>query len=63
VLAALYHERWEHESAYFALRHTLARHRTLRSGDPVGVEQEMWAQLALYQALRTVMVQLGLADH
>ncbi|HEY8985042.1 MAG TPA: transposase [Streptomyces sp.] len=56
-LAALYHERWEHESAYYALRHTLAQGRPLRSGDPVGVEQEMWAQLALYQALRTVMVQ------
>jgi hypothetical protein len=29
----------------------------LRSGDPVGVEQEMWAMLTLYQALRTVMVE------
>ncbi len=57
ALAALYHERWEHESAYFALRHTLGQGRPLRSGDPVGVEQEMWAQLTLYQALRTVMVQ------
>ncbi|MER5891369.1 IS4 family transposase [Streptomyces sp. NPDC001941] len=57
VLASLYHERWEHESAYYALRHTLGQGRPLRSGDPVGVEQEMWAQLTLYQALRTVMVQ------
>ncbi|WP_405575503.1 IS3 family transposase [Streptomyces sp. NBC_01167] len=30
--------------------------RVLRSGDPVGIEQEMWALLALYQALRMVMV-------
>src|SRR5579862_8902684 len=26
--------------------------RVLRSGDPAGLEQEMWALLALYQALR-----------
>ncbi|WP_157597141.1 IS4 family transposase [Streptacidiphilus rugosus] len=57
TLVTLYHERWEHESTYFALRHTLGQGRPLRSGDPIGVEQEMWAQLSLYQALRTVMVQ------
>jgi hypothetical protein len=48
----LYHERWEHETAYLALRHTLLTGRVLRSGDPAGLEQEMWALLALYQALR-----------
>ncbi|MBA4867391.1 IS4/IS5 family transposase, partial [Streptomyces sp. PSKA54] len=57
ALVALYHQRWEHESAYYALRHTIMDGRVLRSGDPVGVEQEMWALLALYQALRTVMVE------
>ncbi|MGW1888563.1 transposase, partial [Streptomyces sp. NPDC001970] len=57
TLVSLYHQRWEHESAYFALRHTIMRGRVLRSGDPVGVEQEMWALLTLYQALRTVMVE------
>jgi len=57
ALVTLYHERWEHESAYYALRHTLGQGRPLRSCDPVGVEQEMWAQLALYQSLRTVMVE------
>ncbi|MDX5563133.1 transposase [Streptomyces sp. ID05-04B] len=57
ALVALYHQRWEHESAYFALRHTITDGRVLRSGDPVGVEQEMWALLALYGALRTVMVE------
>lgn len=55
-LARLYHQRWEHESAYYALRHTLMAGRILRSGDPVGVEQEMWSLLTLYQALRMVMV-------
>lgn len=56
TLVALYHQRWEHESAYYALRHTIMAGRNLRSGDPVGVEQEMWAMLTLYQVLRTVMV-------
>ncbi|WP_344165817.1 hypothetical protein [Nocardiopsis rhodophaea] len=56
ALVSLYHQRWEHESAYSALRHTLMGGRLLRSGDPVGVEQEMWALLTLYQALRMVMV-------
>jgi len=55
ALVALYHERWEHETAYLALRHTLLKGRVLRSGDPAGVEQEMWALLALYQALRTAV--------
>jgi hypothetical protein len=52
ALIALYHERWEHEITYLALRHTLLQGRVLRSGDPAGLEQEMWALLALYQALR-----------
>ena len=52
ALIALYHERWEHEIAYLALRHTLLQGRVLRSGGPAGLQQEMWALLALYQALR-----------
>ena len=55
-LITLYHERWEHEIAYLALRHTLANGRVLRSSDPVGLQQEMWALLTLYQALRRAMV-------
>ncbi|MFC9863767.1 MULTISPECIES: hypothetical protein [unclassified Streptomyces] len=57
TLAGLYHQRWEHESAYYALRHTIMDGRVLRSGDPAGAEQEMWALLTLYQALRIVMVE------
>ncbi|MFF7356733.1 transposase [Streptomyces filipinensis] len=57
ALVNLYHERWEHESTYFALRHTILAGRNLRSGDRVGLEQEMWALLTLYQALRAVMVE------
>ena len=56
ALIALYHERWEHESAYYALRHTIMDGRVLRSGDPAGLRQEMWALLTLYQIIRTAMV-------
>jgi hypothetical protein len=56
ALIPLYHERWEHEVAYLALRHTLLQGRVLRSTDPVGVQQEMWALLTLYQAIRRAMV-------
>jgi len=55
VLVRLYHERWEIESAYYALRHTLLEGRLLRSGDRPGAEQEIWALLALYQLLRMAM--------
>jgi hypothetical protein len=55
TLMALYHERWEHEVTYLALRHTLLQGRILRSGDPGGLRQEAWALLALYQALRTAI--------
>jgi Transposase DDE domain len=52
ALISLYHERWEHEITYLALRHTLLEGRVLRSHDPEGLRQEIWALLALYQALR-----------
>ena len=55
ALIALYHERWEHEVTYLALRHTLLQGRVLRSGDPAGIQQETWALLAVYQALRTAV--------
>jgi hypothetical protein len=55
ALMALYHERWQHEVTYLALRHTLLNGRILRSRDPAGLQQEAWALLALYQALRTAI--------
>jgi hypothetical protein len=55
-LVRLYHERWEIESAYYALRHTLLNGHVLRSGDRPGLEQETWALLTLYQLLRMAMV-------
>ena len=56
ALVQLYHERWEIESAYLALRHTLLDGHVLRSGDRPGVEQEIWALLTLYQLLRIAML-------
>jgi hypothetical protein len=56
ALVQLYHERWEIESAYLALRHTLLDGHVLRSGDQPGLEQENWALLTLYQLLRMAMV-------
>ena len=56
ALVRLYHERWEIESAYLALRHTLLDGRVLRSGDQPGVKQELWALLTVYQLLRMAMV-------
>ncbi|MEW2085900.1 IS4 family transposase [Streptomyces sp. NPDC005283] len=56
-LISLYHERWEIESAFYSLRHTLQTGLVLRSQDPVGVHQELWAHLAVYQALRRTMAE------
>jgi hypothetical protein len=56
AVVRLYHERWEIEPAYFALRHTLLQGHVLRSGDRPGLEQETWALLTLYQLLRMAMV-------
>jgi hypothetical protein len=56
ALIRLYHERWEIESAYLALRHTMLDAHVLRSGDRAGLEQEVWALLTLYQLLRMAMV-------
>jgi hypothetical protein len=55
-LVRLYHERWEIEIAYLALRHTILDGRVLRSQDRPGLEQEIWALLTVYQLLRMAMV-------
>ena len=54
-LAVLYHERWEVESAYFELKSTILGGRVLRARTPGGVEQEVYALLVTYQALRTAI--------
>jgi hypothetical protein len=55
-LVRLYHERWEIEIAYLALRHTILDGHVLRSHDRPGLEQEIWALLTLYQLLRMAIV-------
>jgi hypothetical protein len=55
VVIRLYHERWEIESAYLGLRHTMLAGHVLRSGDRASLEQEVWALLTLYQLLRIAM--------
>jgi Insertion element 4 transposase N-terminal/Transposase DDE domain len=57
ALIRLYHERWEIESAFLALRHTLLDGHVLRSGDRPGIEQELWALLTVYQLLRMAMIE------
>jgi hypothetical protein len=52
ALVECYHQRWEIESAYLAIKHTLLDGRVLRSSSPHGVEQELYALLTTYQALR-----------
>lgn len=63
VLLRLYHERWEIESAFYALKHTLFAGRVLRSGSPSGLAQELWALLTLYQMIRAAMVEAAEHGH
>ncbi|MBW5487195.1 IS4 family transposase, partial [Streptomyces bambusae] len=48
--------RWEIETAFLALRHTILTGHVLRSGDQPGIEQEVWALLLVHQLLRQAMV-------
>jgi hypothetical protein len=54
-LVTLYHQRWEIETAYFELKSTILGGRVLRARTPDGIDQEVWALLVTYQALRTAM--------
>ncbi|MEV8099869.1 transposase [Kitasatospora sp. NPDC085879] len=56
-LVGLYHERWEIEVSFLALKDTLFAWRVLRSADPAGLEQELWALLTVYQTLRRITVE------
>ncbi|MFC3493174.1 IS4 family transposase [Glycomyces rhizosphaerae] len=51
-VVALYHQRWEIETVYCELKSALLRRRVLRASDPAGLDQEIWALLVLYQAIR-----------
>ena len=54
-LVFLYHERWEIETAYLELKSTILGGRVLRARTPDGIEQEIYALLVTYQALRTAI--------
>ncbi|QIS23433.1 IS4 family transposase [Nocardia terpenica] len=61
-LAALYHERWEIETALDELKtHQRGPAQVLRSRTPEGVEQEIWGHLLVHYAIRTLMHDT--ADH
>jgi hypothetical protein len=51
-LVRLYHQRWEIETAFLALKQTLGDGRVLRARTPAGLEQEIHALLVTHQALR-----------
>lgn len=51
-IVGLYHERWEIETSFFELKSTILGGRVLRARTPAGVDQEVYALLVTYQALR-----------
>jgi hypothetical protein len=55
ALVALYHQRWEIETAYLELKSTILGGRVLRARTPQGVDQEVHALLICYQLLRLAM--------
>ena len=57
----LYRERWEIETCYFELKSTILGGRVLRARTPDGVEQEVWALLVTYQALRVAIADASAA--
>ena len=60
-LITLYHQRWEIETAFLEMKSTTLGGRVLRARTPDGVEQEVYALLTAYQALRLAMT--GATDH
>ena len=61
-LAECYHQRWESETVYKSLKtHQRGPRQVLRSHDPNGVAQEVYAYLITYQAVRRLMHQAAIA--
>lgn len=54
-LVTLYHERWEIESAFFAIKKSMLGRRVLRSNHPSAIAQEIYALLTAYQVIRTAI--------
>jgi Insertion element 4 transposase N-terminal/Transposase DDE domain len=55
ALVALYHQRWEIETAYLELKSSILGGRVLRARTPQGIDQEIYALLVCYQLLRLAM--------
>jgi hypothetical protein len=55
TLVALYHQRWEVETAYLELKSSILGGRVLRARTPAGIDQEVYALLVCYQLLRLAM--------
>lgn len=51
-LVSLYQERWEVDSAYFAIKKSVLGRRVLRSKTWTGIAQEVYSLLSAYQVLR-----------
>lgn len=60
-LVTLYHERWEIESAYFAIKKSMLGRRVLRSRTLPGIAQEIYALLTAYQVIRIAIADATLA--
>ncbi len=60
-VVGLYHQRWEIETAFCELKQALGGGRVLRARTPAGLEQEIYARLITYQALRIVIADATLA--
>ncbi len=54
-LVKLYHERWEVESAYFAIKKSMLGRRVLRARTMAGIAQEVYALLTAYQLIRVAI--------
>lgn len=59
-IVTLYHQRWEIETSYLELKSTTLGGRVLRARTPDGVEQEVYALLVTYQALRLAIAEATL---
>jgi Insertion element 4 transposase N-terminal/Transposase DDE domain len=60
-LVRLYHQRWEIETAYLELKSSILGGRVLRARTPAGIEQEIYALLVAYQALRIAIADAAIS--
>jgi DDE family transposase len=54
-LIAVYHQRWEIETAFLELKSTTLGGRVVRARTPAGIDQEVYALLTAYQTIRLAM--------